>query len=95
MFTIGIPELIVILCAAVVFVRPRDIPRLFRRLGRMYGRMKKAYEELMATKDRLVSDIETEAEAATDGEKAAGRPPDGGGTPDARGAEGGDAEHRS
>lgn len=58
MFGIGISELLVILCLIIVFVRPRDLPKLFRRLGRMYAQAKDFYDQIAATRDDLINEIE-------------------------------------
>jgi len=34
-FGIGFSEILVILLVVIVFVNPKDLPRLFRRLGRL------------------------------------------------------------
>ena len=53
MFDIGMPELIVILIVAVLFIRPKKLPGLARSLGRSLAELKRAGEEL---KDQI--DIE-------------------------------------
>ncbi len=40
MFGIGLSELFVILCIAVLFVRPKDLPKVFRLCGKAYARLK-------------------------------------------------------
>jgi sec-independent protein translocase protein TatB len=61
MFGIGWSELAVILCVAIIFIQPRDLPKLFRKLGKLYAQVKKAYAEITATKDQFVKDIEEAA----------------------------------
>jgi sec-independent protein translocase protein TatB len=61
MFGIGWSELVVILCIAIIFIHPRDLPVLFRRLGKLYALIKKAYAEISTTKDQFVKDIEAAA----------------------------------
>ena len=39
MFGLGAGELIVIAVVIVVCTRPRDFPRILRRLGRIFGRL--------------------------------------------------------
>ncbi len=70
MFGIGWSELAVILCVAIIFIQPRDLPKLFRRLGKLYAQVKKAYAEITATKDQLVKDIEAAAALEEGQEKA-------------------------
>jgi Sec-independent protein secretion pathway components len=62
MFGIGLSEFLVIACVVIVFVRPRDLPRFFRKLGKMYAQVKKAYDELVSAKDQIVRDIEAEVD---------------------------------
>lgn len=64
MFGIGLSELLVILCVIIIFVRPRDLPKLFRRLGRMYAQLRSFYDQIAATKDDLMHEIEMEAASA-------------------------------
>lgn len=61
MFGIGWSELAVILCVAIIFIHPKDLPALFRKLGRLYSKVKKVYAEIVATKDQFVKDIEDAA----------------------------------
>jgi sec-independent protein translocase protein TatB len=70
MFGIGWSELAVILCVAIIFIQPRDLPKLFRKLGKLYGQVKKAYAEITATKDQFVKDIEAAAVLEEEKEKA-------------------------
>lgn len=72
MFGIGASELLVILCVAVVFVRPKDLPKLMRRLGRLYARAKEAYAQVAAAKDGLLRDIEDEGAGTGEGEATTG-----------------------
>jgi len=61
MFGIGWSELAVIFCVAIIFINPKDLPALFRKLGKLYAQVKKAYDEIVATKDQFVKDIEEAA----------------------------------
>ncbi len=70
MFGIGWSELAVILCVAIIFIHPKDLPVLFRKLGRLYSNVKKVYAEIVATKDQFVKDIE-EAAALEEQKEAA------------------------
>lgn len=46
MFSIGIGELFVLLLVVVIFINPKDLPRLLRAVGRYYGKFLKFREEL-------------------------------------------------
>ena len=77
MFGIGLSEFAVIVCIVIVFVRPKDLPALFRRLGKLYAQAKRAYKEITEVKDQFVKSIEvaaaeTEAEAGKGGADPAG-----------------------
>ena len=70
MFGIGFSELLVIMCIAVLLVRPKDLPKVFRMLGKLFGQVKSMYAEIMATKERLIKDIdEVVAAEKEEGEK--------------------------
>jgi len=64
MFGIGLSEFAVILCIVIVFVRPKDLPALFRRLGKLYAQAKRAYKEITEVKDQFVKSIEVAAAEA-------------------------------
>jgi Sec-independent protein translocase protein TatA len=57
MFGLGFIEIGAICIVALVFIRPKDLPRLLRKLGRLY---RQALDQLSAVK-RVVKDIENEA----------------------------------
>jgi len=75
MFGIGWSELVVVFCIAIIFIRPKDLPKVFRKVGKLYGQVKKIYAEITATKDQFVKDIE--AAAALEEKKEAERPASG------------------
>lgn len=54
----GLPELLVILAAALVFFGPRKLPELSRALGKALAEFRKGTEELKRTLDEEVRDIE-------------------------------------
>jgi Sec-independent protein translocase protein TatA len=58
MFGIGFSEIIIVFLALIVFVRPGDLPKFLRTAGRLYGKAKKAYNELIAVKDRIIREID-------------------------------------
>jgi Sec-independent protein translocase protein TatA len=58
MFGIGFSEIIIVFLAVIVFVRPNDLPKFLRMAGRLYGKAKKAYNELVVVKDRIVREID-------------------------------------
>jgi quercetin dioxygenase-like cupin family protein/Sec-independent protein translocase protein TatA len=60
MFGVGVSELFVILCVAVLLIKPRDLPKVFRSLGRLYSRFRAYYRELQSAQDRFFYDIQKE-----------------------------------
>jgi sec-independent protein translocase protein TatB len=58
MFGIGFSEILVLLVILIVFVRPGDLPRFLRTLGRLYGRARAAYRELVTIKDRFLRELD-------------------------------------
>jgi Sec-independent protein translocase protein TatA len=72
MFGIGFSEIIILLLVIIIFVRPGDLPQFLRRAGRLYGKAKRAYTELVAVKDRIMQEID---EAAAPVEPPAIPPP--------------------
>ena len=71
MFGIGLSEFAVIVCIVIVFVRPKDLPALFRRLGKLYAQAKRAYKEITEVKDQFVKSIEVAAAETESGKGGA------------------------
>ena len=71
MFGIGLSEFLVILCVIIVLVRPKDLPKAFRLLGKIVGQLKRAYAEIVATKDKFVKDIDEAVAAEKEAEDKA------------------------
>ena len=69
MFGIGFAELIVIMLVLIIFVRPEDLPRVLRTLGRNYAKSKKFYNEIIMVKDKMLKDIEAAANIMEDPSK--------------------------
>jgi len=40
MFGLGFVEILIILLVAIVFINPKDLPKLFRRLGRLVHQLR-------------------------------------------------------
>jgi sec-independent protein translocase protein TatB len=61
MFGIGFSEILIVLLVIIVFVRPDDLPKFLRTAGRLYGKAKKAYTDLVSIKDRIIKEIDETA----------------------------------
>lgn len=55
MFGLGGAELIVVVLLAVLFIGPKDLPRVARQLGRFFGQLKGATEEFKSTLEREIT----------------------------------------
>jgi Sec-independent protein translocase protein TatA len=62
MFGIGFSEIIILFLVVIVLVRPADLPKFLRAAGRLYGKAKKAYRELITVKDRILREIDEPAD---------------------------------
>ena len=78
MFGIGISELLLILLAVIILIRPEDLPKFVRTVGKLYGKVKHYYNEAVGFKDQVIKEIdeaaawdeaETTAAPAVDKEK--------------------------
>ena len=62
MFGISLPEVILILIVVIVFVRPEDLPKFLRSAGRLYGKAKRMYKEVIGVTNQVVKEINSIAE---------------------------------
>jgi Sec-independent protein translocase protein TatA len=62
MFGIGFSEFFIIAFVIILFVKPEDIPKVFRFLGKIAGKAKAAYNEVLEIKDQIVKEIDEAAE---------------------------------
>ena len=58
MFGIGFGEILVVLLIAIVFIRPEDLPKFLARAGRLYGQLKRMYNEVIEVKDKIIKEID-------------------------------------
>jgi Sec-independent protein translocase protein TatA len=56
MFGLGIWEILIILLAVIIFIKPEDLPKFFRKVGNLYGQIKRYNREVV----RKVREIEYE-----------------------------------
>jgi sec-independent protein translocase protein TatB len=58
MFGIGFSELVLIGLILIIFVKPEDLPNFFRSMGKLYRRLKGAYEDVISVKDKILKEID-------------------------------------
>lgn len=56
MFRLGWSEILVIAVAALVFLKPEDLPKLMRKIGRLLGRIKEYTNSLSRDIERIGDD---------------------------------------
>lgn len=61
MFGVGIVEILVILLVAIVFVNPKDLPRLFRWLGRLARQLRDLKDSSVQYLEKAEREIEEDA----------------------------------
>jgi Sec-independent protein translocase protein TatA len=61
MFGIGLSEIILVGLIIIVFIRPGDLPKFLHTAGKLYGKAKRAYNDLIAVKDQIIKEIDQAA----------------------------------
>jgi len=56
MFGLGLWEIVVIVVAVIIFIRPRDLPTFLRNLGKMYRRI----TDLSKNMSKMMKNVEVE-----------------------------------
>jgi sec-independent protein translocase protein TatB len=64
MFGIGFSEIVLVALIFIIFIKPEDLPRVFRSIGRLYGKFKKSYDEVIEIKNMLLKEIDETAALA-------------------------------
>lgn len=49
MFGIGFSEIIIILIIVILLVKPDDIPNFIRKIGKIFGQLRRSYDTLIDT----------------------------------------------
>ncbi|HOV93714.1 MAG TPA: hypothetical protein PLT87_02420 [Spirochaetales bacterium] len=57
MFGIGWSEFLVIVCIIVIFIRPKDLPAILQKVGKVYGQLKRTYKDIVSIKDQFVKEM--------------------------------------
>lgn len=73
MFGLGFVEILVILLVAIVFINPKDLPKLFRRLGRLVRQLRDIRDSSVRYMRRIEREIEEEGRGQRDGEEGKDR----------------------
>jgi sec-independent protein translocase protein TatB len=59
-FGLGFVEILIILLVAIVFINPKDLPKLFRRLGRLVRQLRDIRDSSVRYMRRIEREIEEE-----------------------------------
>ncbi|RKX79814.1 MAG: hypothetical protein DRP87_01645 [Spirochaetes bacterium] len=57
MFGIGFWEIIIILILIIIFINPRDLPGIFRKIGRFYKQITGFYNDMLKIVDEMEKNI--------------------------------------
>ena len=60
MFGLGFFEILIVFLVVIIFVNPRDLPRVFRRLGRLAGQLRDIRDSSVRYMRRIEREIEEE-----------------------------------
>ena len=60
MFGLGFFEILIILLVVIIFVNPRDLPKVFRRLGRLVGQLRDIRDSSVRYMRRIEREIQEE-----------------------------------
>ena len=60
MFGLGFVEILIIFLVAIIFINPKDLPKLFRRLGRLVRQLRDIRDSSLQYMRRIEREIEEE-----------------------------------
>ena len=60
MFGLGFVEILIIFLVAIVFINPKDLPRFFRRLGRLVRQLRDIRDSTVRYMRRIEREIDEE-----------------------------------
>ena len=60
MFGLGFVEILVIFLVAIIFINPKDLPKVFRRLGRLVRQLRDIRDSSVQYMRRVEREIEEE-----------------------------------
>lgn len=78
MFGLGFVEILVILLAAIIFINPKDLPKFFRRLGRLVRQLRDIRDGTVRYMRRIERQIEEEDRKQRTADKEPEKPTDAG-----------------
>jgi sec-independent protein translocase protein TatB len=58
MFGLGGAELVIVIILAIIFIGPKDLPKVATQLGRLYRQFKAAADDLKTTVEREIDHSE-------------------------------------
>jgi Tat protein translocase TatB subunit len=60
MFGLGFVEILIIFLVAIIFINPKDLPKVFRRLGRLVRQLRDIRDSSVRYMRRIEREIEEE-----------------------------------
>ena len=69
MFGLGFVEILIIFLVAIIFINPKDLPKLFRRLGRLVQQLRDIRDSSVRYMRRIEREIEEQERGERDGEE--------------------------
>ena len=75
MFGISTAEIFLILLVIIVFIKPDDLPKFLRTLGKFYAKARKMYREIIGVKDRVMKEMDALADLEDSSAKKTAPPP--------------------
>ncbi len=58
MFGFGFFEILIILGMALIFIKPEDLPKVIYKLGKIYGKLTRIYEQFKNQINKIQDDFE-------------------------------------
>jgi len=68
-FGLGFVEILIIFLVAIIFINPKDLPKVFRRLGRLVRQLRDIRDSSVRYMKRIEREIGEEDRGGRDGEE--------------------------
>ncbi len=65
MFGFSMSEILVISIVILVFVNPKDLPKFIYQVGKIFGQLQKAYQEMVKEIKKIEQEVKTQIESTT------------------------------